>query len=83
MIRSFCVFLDLSKAFDRVWPEGLLYKLKNSGIDGNPLYLTESFLHNRSQRVALNGQFSNWSVFKFVKTGVPQGYLLGHLFFLI
>lgn len=29
------VFLDLSKAYGRVWYEGLLYKLNNSGINGN------------------------------------------------
>ena len=47
------VFLDLSKAFDKVWHEGLLYKLKNNGINGNALQLIESFLNNRRQRVVL------------------------------
>ena len=53
------VFLDLSKVFDRVWHEALLYKLKNSRINGNLPDLIESFLHNRCQRIVLNGQFSN------------------------
>ena len=53
------VFLDLSKAFDRVWHEGLFYKLKNSRININFLDLTESFLHNRLQRGVLDGQSSN------------------------
>ena len=53
------VFLDLSKAFDKVWHEGLLYKRKNNGINGNALKLIKSFLHSRSQRVVLNGQSSS------------------------
>ena len=40
-------FLDISKAFDRVWHKGLLYKLKCMGIDGNFLKLVKSFLSNR------------------------------------
>ena len=37
------VFLDLSKAFDRVWHDGLLYKLKSNGIEGNLFNLLKSF----------------------------------------
>ena len=61
-------FLDLSKAFEKVWHEGLLYKLKNNGINGNALQLIESFLHNRRQRVVLKGQSSSWLS---IRTGVP------------
>ena len=74
------VFLDLSKAFDKVWHESLLYKLKNNGINGNALQLIESFLHNRRQRVVLNGQYFSWLS---IRAGVPQGSVLGPLFFLI
>ena len=74
------VFLDLSKAFDKVWHEGLLYKLKNNGIIGNAFQLIESFLHNRRQSVVLNGQFSSWLS---IRADVPQGSVLGPLFFLI
>jgi len=49
------VFLDLSKAFDRVWHEGLLYKLKCSGVSGDLLILIRNFLTDRQQRVLLNG----------------------------
>ena len=52
-------FLDLSKAFDRVWHRDLLHKLKNRGINGNLLDLIESFLYNRCQRLVLIGQPSN------------------------
>ena len=55
------VFLDLSKAFDRVWHKGLLYKLECSGISGNLLALIRDFLANREQRVLLNGKNSEWA----------------------
>ena len=74
------VFLDLSKAFDRVWHDGLLYKLKSTGIEGNLFNLLKSFLNNRCQRVALNVQYSVW---KLVTAGVPQGSVQDPLFFLI
>ena len=54
------VFLDISKAFDRVWHKGLLFKLKSNGVEGNIYNLIESFLSNRLQIVVLNGQSSNW-----------------------
>ena len=47
------VFLDISKAFDKVWHEGLLFKLKQNGVSGKLLKLFESYLSNRQQRVAL------------------------------
>ena len=54
-------FLDISKAFDKVWHEGLIFKLEHIGISENLLSLLKSFLNNRFQRVVLNGQCSNWS----------------------
>ena len=74
------VFLDISKAFDRVWHEGLIYKLSCIGIEGKALKILQSFLDNRYQRVVLNGQSSNWEK---IKAGVPQGSILGPLLFLI
>ena len=50
------------------------------GIDGHFLKLFESFLGNRYQRVVLNDQGSSWTN---VKAVVPQGSILGPLFFLI
>ena len=72
------VFLDISKAFDRVWHKGLLYKLKCMGINENFKKLVESFLSNRYQRVVLNGQASSWAG---VKADVLQGLTLDPLFF--
>ena len=74
------VFLDFSKAFDKVWHEGLLYKLECNGISGNLLKLIRNFLSNRKQRVLLNGKNSEWAD---ISAGVPQGSVLGPLFFLI
>ena len=48
------VFLDTSKAFDKVWHEGLIFKLKQNGNSGK-LNLIKDFLKNRKQRVVLNG----------------------------
>ena len=52
-VRS--VFLDMAKAFDKVWHEGLLFKLKQNGINGKLLNLLKSYLANWNQRVLLNG----------------------------
>ena len=52
------VFLDISKAFDRVWHWGLLYKLKCIGINGNFLKLVENFL---STRYRCSTRINTWS----------------------
>ena len=53
------VFVDISKAFHKVWHQGLLYKLKQNGISGNLLETLTDFLKDRKQRVVLNGQNSS------------------------
>ena len=53
------VFLDISKAFDKVWREDLIYKLKQNGISGKILNIMKDFLDSRKQRVVLNGQHSS------------------------
>ena len=58
----------------------LLQKLCNFGITGSLLQWCESYLSNRRQRVVLDGISSSWSN---ISSGVPQGSLLGPLFFVI
>ena len=74
------VFLDISKAFDKVWHEGILFKLKLYGVNGEVLTLLTNYLHERYQRVLLNGQSSSWEL---VKSRLPQGSVLGPLLFLM
>ena len=74
------IFLDISKAFGRVWHEGLLYKIQSTGISGTPLKLIESFLSGRYQRILLNGQASSWSPILAVEV---KESILGTLLFLI
>ena len=74
------VFLDISKAFDRVWHEGLLFKLRQLGIEGPLLNLISSYLTNRQQCVTIGGQSSSMLP---IEAGVPQGSILGPLLFLV
>ena len=74
------VFLYISKAFDKVWHNSLIYKIKENGVAGNLLDTLTNFFKERKQRVILNGQYSTWTN---VEAGVPQDSILGPLLFLI
>ena len=74
------IFLDLKKAFDVVDHVLLLKKLEIYGIRGNIYNLIKSYLNNRTFTTKINNSLSNT---KYVKYGVPQGSVLGPLFFII
>lgn len=74
------IFCDVSKAFDKVWHAGLLYKLKKYGVNGNILRWFSSYLSERKQRVFNEGFYSTW---KDTLAGVPQGSVLGPYLFLL
>ena len=74
------IFLDISKAFDKVWHDELIFKLYQNGIC-DEMIISEEFLKDRKQRVVLNGQCLSCSD---IHTGVvPQGSILGPLLFFI
>ena len=74
------MFCDISKAFDRVWHRGLLFKLESIGVSDSLILWFSDYLAERKQRVVLPGAASSW---KNIKAGVPQGSILGPLLFLI
>ena len=74
------VFLDFSKAFDLVNHSLALTKMRNHGINGKLLCWISEFLSDRPQRVRVSNSLSESNI---LKSGVPQGSVLGPLIFLI
>ena len=74
------VFLDLSKAYDRISINALLSKLSLIGFNYSALEWFANFLQRREQCVQLNGASSKWQI---PKSGIPQGTVLGPVLFLI
>ena len=76
----FCIFIDLSKAFDTLDHNILLNKLKYYGLDDISLSWFKSYLTERKQYVEIEGYRSEMQT---INTGVPQGSTLGPLLFII
>lgn len=78
--ESVAVALDISKAFDRVWHDALINKLRSIGIHPSLVSWIENFLSERSIAVRVDGVLSD---FHAVNSGVPQGCVLSPLLFLV
>jgi ribonuclease HI len=76
--KTYAVFLDMSRAYDKVWIPGLLKKIAKLGIDGRLLDWLKQFLLGRSFRVRIGDLLSDA---RQLLTGVPQGAILSPLLF--
>lgn len=79
-LMTYLILLDLSKAFDCVHHELLIVKLKNLGFSISALSWFKGYLSEREHRVFINGNTSQWEP---LRTGVPQGSVLGALLFIL
>ncbi|MEW8548699.1 MAG: reverse transcriptase family protein, partial [Candidatus Thiodiazotropha sp.] len=75
---TLAVLVDLEKAYDSVWRDGLLYKLHNKGIQGRIWFWLNSFLQDRTASCKLRHQVGD----QFIsRVGLPQGSVLSPLLF--
>ena len=78
--KVLAVFFDLSKAFDKVWKEGLLLKLLSADVHGKMYKWLSEFLFNRTARVKVDGMISRQVK---LREGVPQGGVVLPTLFLV
>lgn len=72
------IFLDVAKAFDKVWHNGLIYKLYGMGLPDRLVLIIQDFLCNRSFRYRVEGTLSEPHR---IRAGVPQGSVLSPILF--
>ena len=77
---TLAVFLDLEKAFDLMWRDGLLLKLEKLGVRGKILKWIHSFLNNREAMVRVGSTLSDPVL---LENGTPQGSVLSPLLFIV
>lgn len=79
--KQYCsaVFLDIGQAFDKVWHDGLLFKIKQM-LPSSFFSILKSYLGNRCYEVRHN---TETSCMHQIKSGVPQGCILGPVLYLI
>jgi hypothetical protein len=78
--RALCIFFDICKAFDKVWHNGLIYKLAKANVPDYLINWIQNFLTNRKFCVNVNGEMSE---LREIEAGVPQGSVLSPLLFSI
>uniref|UniRef100_A0A2S2NK85 RNA-directed DNA polymerase from mobile element jockey n=1 Tax=Schizaphis graminum TaxID=13262 RepID=A0A2S2NK85_SCHGA len=78
--KTVAVFLDVAKAFDRVWHQGLIYKLMTTNVPLPLIKLVDSFLKNRSFQIKIDDHLSTP---RKINAGVPQGSCLSTLLYLV
>ncbi|PZC85941.1 hypothetical protein B5X24_HaOG214306 [Helicoverpa armigera] len=79
--KRYCsaVFLDISKAFDKVWHVGLLYKVKKL-LPHSFFHIIKSYLSKRCFEVKFHHEPSTLHE---IKSGVPQGSILGPVLYIL
>lgn len=74
------LMLDISKAFDRVWHEGIIYKLIELSFPSPIIKIIHNYLKNRNYHIKLN---NTNSTLRSIRAGVPQGSILGPILYIL